>query len=113
MFSGVIFSRGGLVRWFLFFLLLMVGQANAGDLTYFGGAKILSIMEWQGDNPVFIQMSQESYCFIPSNQKNMIALVYSLYATSKAVDIYCNPEEPTTVAGITGYRVHRISTTRP
>ncbi|MCC4594527.1 hypothetical protein NRY95_02060 [Xanthomonas campestris pv. phormiicola] len=93
-------------------LLMIAGQVNADGWKYFGGAKILSITEWQGNGPVFIEMESGTYCFIPSDEKNMIALVYSLYANSKAVDIYCNPAESTVFAGMTGDRVHRIATTR-
>lgn len=100
------------MRWFLLSLLVVAGRASADDWMYFGGARILSIVEWQGDNPVFIQMSPESYCFIPSSEKNMIALVYSVYASSKEIDIHCSTAESTTVGGITGHRVHRIVTTR-
>lgn len=86
-------------------LLACATSANAWE--YFGNAKILGIVQWQDNSPVYFEVAPGRYCFVPASEKNMIALILSLYSSGRAADIHCHPNAET-FAGIPGYRFHRI-----
>lgn len=88
-------------------LLASTATAQADDWKYFGNAKILGIVQWQDNSPVFFETAPGTFCYVPASEKNMIALILSLYGSGRAADIHCHPSVET-YAGIPGHRLHRI-----
>lgn len=96
------------MRWVFFLVLVFSAPAYAVEWMIFEDSRVVSIVEWQSDNPVFVEMRSGTYCYIPAGEKNLIALVYSLHASGKVADVHCNPDDKVTVGGLNGYRVHRV-----
>ncbi|MGH8602102.1 MAG: hypothetical protein ACREXR_04795 [Gammaproteobacteria bacterium] len=86
-------------------LLALASTAHAWS--YFPNAKILGIVQWQDGSPVYLEVAPGTYCYIPASEKNMIALIFSLYSSGRPSDIHCYPTADT-FGGMPGYRLHRI-----
>lgn len=88
-----------------FCLLAAASTVHAWE--YFPNAKILGIVQWQDNSPVYFEVAPGRYCWLPAAEKNMVALILSLYSSGRPADIHCG-EAIDTFAGIPGYRLHRI-----
>ena len=86
-------------------LLAFASTANAW--TYFDSAKILGIVQWQDNSPLYFEVAPGTYCFVPASEKNMIALILSLYASGRLANFHCHPTAET-YGDIPAYRLHRI-----
>lgn len=89
------------------FILFMSLAVHAQEWKFFQGAKILSIVQWEGNNSVLIEVAPNIYCSVDPQDKANIALVMTLYSSGRKADFHCFPAAVTT-GGIEGYPVHRI-----
>lgn len=74
---------------------------------YSSNAKIVLIMEWQDDNPVYFQLDNNEWCYIPSSEKNTYSLLLSLFMSGKKAHIHCHLSTESN-GGQGGHRLHRI-----
>ena len=91
----------------IMFALLVCHAAYAQAWQYFDNAKILSIVQWQGSNPVLIEVAPNTYCSIGPEDKTNIALVMTLYSSGRRANFHCHPTA-VNVGGLNGYPIHRI-----
>lgn len=89
-------------------LALILGtSARADGWMFYGDAKILEVVQWQDNSPVYFKVSPTDHCYVPAAEKGMVALIFSLYASGRRADIHCYTTADT-YGGIPGYRLHRI-----
>lgn len=88
-------------------LLACATTAQADSWKHFGSAKILGIAQWQDGSPVYFEVAPGTYCYVPASEKNMIALILSLYSSGRPTDFVCH-ETAETFGGLPGYRLHRV-----
>lgn len=88
-------------------VLLISHAAHAQAWKFFDNAKILSIVQWEGNNAVFIEVAPSTYCSISPADKTNIALVMTLYSSGRRANFHCY-STPVNVNGIDGYPIHRI-----
>ncbi|WP_156894953.1 hypothetical protein [Janthinobacterium sp. 1_2014MBL_MicDiv] len=68
---------------------------------------IKEVIVWQDASPIVVKLSNGLYCHVMPEEKNLYALVLTLYASGKTASIYCYD----TVEDKSGYssrRLHRI-----
>lgn len=71
-------------------------------------AKITHFIRWEGNTaPVYLRINAGKFCFIPSTEKELIALAMTLYVTKTPIQIHCRDEE-VNYGGVNGHKVHRI-----
>ncbi|WP_133498432.1 hypothetical protein [Cognatilysobacter terrigena] len=87
--------------------LLIASPAYAWN--FFGSARIQSIMTWQDGGPIFIRVTADTWCYVPPEEKNLIALLYTIHASGKTANFHC-ADVADTFGGVPAYRLHRVST---
>ena len=89
------------------FALFVSHAVHAQAWQYFDNAKILSIVQWQDNPPVLVEVAPNTYCSIRPEEKANIALVMMLYSSGRRANFHCHPTTET-VGGIAAYPIHRI-----
>lgn len=91
------------------FLLCALAAQPAHAWLHFPNAQVRDVTQWENNNPVFFKTSgSETHCYVPAAEKNLVALILSLHASQRTASIHCYPDNPISVGGVTGYRLHRI-----
>lgn len=91
----------------IMFALFVSHAVHAQAWQFFANAKILSIVQWQDNPPVLVEVAPNTYCSIRPEEKTNIALVMTLYSSGRRADFHCHPTTET-VGGIPAYPIHRI-----
>jgi hypothetical protein len=89
-------------------MALAIGAAAlAQEWKFYSGARIASIVQWQGSNEVLFQVAPDAFCHVGPDDKTNIALVMTLYSSGRKADIHCFPTV-VNLGGINSYPLHRI-----
>lgn len=87
--------------------LVISAVALGQEWKFFSAARISSIVQWQGNNTVLVEVAPNIYCSVGPEEKANLALVMTLYSSGRRADIHCFPT-PITMGGISAYPLHRI-----
>ena len=89
------------------FALLVLSSAAYAWTPSGEPVSIKEVILWQDVNPIVIKLSSGLYCHIMPEEKNLYALVLTLYASGKTASIYCHDSVEDKV-GYPSHRLHRI-----
>jgi hypothetical protein len=92
-------------------MMLAIGAISAMALAtewkFYQGAQISSIVQWEGNSGILIQVAPDAFCHVKPEDKTNIALVMTLYSSGRKADIHCFPTV-VNISGINAYPLHRI-----
>lgn len=87
-------------------LLLPASQALAWKS--YENVEVRAIMQWQGGGPVYVSVAENTWCWIPAAETNLIALVLSAHAGGGQVSVHCADAADANTGGVPAYRLHRM-----
>lgn len=91
-----------------FFIVLVLFSSFASAWTPNGASlTVKGIIEWENNQHVVVWLSNDTKCYIPANESNLISFVYTLYVNQKKASWHCHDAE-TTVGGYKTHRLHRV-----
>ncbi|PSW80804.1 hypothetical protein [Photobacterium damselae] len=84
---------------------------NAMAWTFGSNVTITAVTLWEGSsvNPLYFKRSDNVWCYVPADEKNVHSLILTLYASGKTADIHCHDQAENKMGGIeAAHRLHRI-----
>ncbi|MCM0147189.1 hypothetical protein KCN56_01225 [Photobacterium galatheae] len=86
-------------------------SANVSAWTFGQNVTISSVTLWEGSgvNPLYFKRSDNVWCYVPAEEKNLHSLILTLYASGKTADIHCHDQAENKMGGIeSAHKLHRI-----
>lgn len=68
---------------------------------------ISEIQIWQNDSPLFLRLSNGTWCFVPNKEQAMISAVMSAYYNGNTVNTVC-ADRTDPFNGVQGHRLFHI-----
>jgi hypothetical protein len=88
-------------------LMALSAQGLAEEWRFFQSVKITSMIQWQDNSDVLIEVAPNTHCYVTANEKTLIALLTTLYTTGRKANFHCHSTAITT-GGISAHRLHRV-----
>ncbi|ASU24199.1 hypothetical protein CCZ37_17150 [Vibrio qinghaiensis] len=86
-------------------------STNTMAWTFGQNVTITAVTLWEGSgiNPLYFKRSDNVWCYVSADEKNVHSLILTLYASGKTADIHCYDQAENKMGGIeAAHKMHRI-----